>query len=131
MKSKKVSKKKLREFGFLIAIFCPLMFGFILPLLHSSSFQKWTIYISLPSLLLAIFDPYKLKIFYIFWMKLGDILGFINGNLILGIVHILVLLPISVILKIFKYDPLKGIDKTLNSYKNYKSKSNVNYEKIF
>ena len=131
MESKKVSKKQLREFGFLIGIFCPLMFGFILPYLHSSSFQKWTIYISLPTLFLAILDPYKLKIFYIYWIKIGDVLGFINGNLILGILHLLVLQPISVILKIFKYDPLKGIDKTLKTYKNIKSESNINYEKIF
>tara|TARA_Y100001978_G_C23521179_1_gene350346 strand:- start:26 stop:418 length:393 start_codon:yes stop_codon:yes gene_type:complete len=129
--SNHISKKQLREFGLLIGIGFPLVFGLFLPYIHGGEFKVWAILVLILSLFFAIFYPYKLKYLYIYWMKLGHILGFINGKLILGIIHILVVQPLSIILRIFKYDPLEDIDKTLKTYKKQKIKSNINYRKIF
>ena len=61
-----------------------------------------------PSLL---FYPYKV------WMKLGHILGWVNSRIILGLVFVIVLQPISLIMKIFNYDPLR---KKKNNQKSYR-----------
>ena len=126
-----ISKKQLREFGLLIGFGFPLLIGWLIPILTGHGFRTWTLWVGFPGLLIAFSSPRLLYYPYKFWMKLGLILGWINSRIILGLVFIIVLLPIAFIMRIFKYDPLKGIDKTLKTYKNIKSESNVNYEKIF
>ena len=56
------SKKKLREFGFLIGITFPFLIGWIFPLIGGHPFKIWTLYISIPSIILAIKN---LTLFYI------------------------------------------------------------------
>ena len=66
-------------------------------------------------------------------MKIGDILGFINSHVILGLVFFIVLLPISIFMKIFGYDPLK-INKNNNKFKTYRiynKEHKINFRKIF
>ena len=84
----------------------------------------------MPILLLGIFDNSKLKYPYFIWMRLGYCLGWINSRIILGIVFFIILLPISLIMKIFGYDPIRLKKKKENSYKIAKTgKTELN--KIF
>ena len=64
-------------------------------------------------------------------MKLGNILGFFNNKLILGLVFILVLIPLSLIMKTFKYDPLKSRKVYLKTYKENKKNYKINLNRIF
>ena len=102
-----ITKKKLREFGFLIGLLFPLLIGLIFPALRGHDFQLWTLAIAIPSIILGVIKPNTLLYPYKFWMKLGHVLGWINSRIILGMVFIVVLVPISLIMKIFGYDPLR------------------------
>lgn len=127
-----IEKKRLKEFGFIFGFGIPLLVGFIIPKLNGHDFKTWTLFIGLPSIILAIINPQLLKIPYILWIKLGNILGWINSKLILGLVFIIVLMPISIFMKLFKYDPLrKKILKKNRSYRELIKNDKTDLTKIF
>ena len=128
---KSIPKKILRQFGFLIAFVVPILIGWIIPSLMGHSFRSWTLVISLPTFFITIINPSLLHYPYKSWMKLGDLLGTINSNIILGIVFIFILLPISFIMKIFGYDPLQKRFNNFNSYKVNKKGYKIDFTKIF
>ena len=128
---KNISKKTLKEFGFLIGFAFPMLVGWALPALGGHSFRLWTIWISLLSLTLALGRPYWLLFPYLAWMKLGLALGWINSRIILGLVFLLVLQPIALTMKIFGYDPLKEKKNNEKSYREKKENHKVDLTKIF
>ena len=80
-------------------------------------------------LIFGIFKPYKL-ILYKKWIALGNLLGWFNSKIILGIIFFTILIPISILMKIFGYDPLKRKKLNVISYKINKS-STVDLTKYF
>ena len=126
-----IPKKTLREFGFLIGFTLPFLIGWILPLIGGHSFRTWTLWISIPSIILAITKPGLLFYPYRAWMKLGYILGWLNSRIILGLVFLIVLQPIALLMRIFGYDPLKTKKLSQNSYRENKTNQKINLKKIF
>ena len=102
-----ISKKQLKEFGFLIGFGIPLLIGWVIPLISGHIFRMWTIWISIPFLCFAIIKPSMLYYPYKLWMALGHILGWVNSRIILGIVFLIVVQPIALFMKFFGYDPLR------------------------
>ena len=101
MLKKTISKRKLREYGFFIGTVFPILIGWFIPFLLNDSFKIWTLFISIPHIILAIFLPIQLTFFYKVWFKMGYYLGLINSSIILGIIFIFILQPISLIMKLF------------------------------
>ena len=128
---KNVSKKILREFGFLIGFAFPFLLGWIIPVLGGHSFRTWTLWISFPSLILAISKPKLLLYPYKAWMKLGHILGWVNSRIILGLVYIIILQPIALIMRIYGHDPLRIKNLPQKSYREIKTNKKINLKKIF
>ena len=128
---KNISKKTLREFGFLIGFTFPIIIGWFLPAIGGHSFRVWTLWVSLPTVILTIIKPLLLLYPYKIWMKIGNILGWFNSHLILGLVFISVLIPISIIMKIIGYDPLSIKKLNQKSYRETKRDYVVNLKKIF
>jgi len=116
-----ISKKQLREFGIIIGLGIPIIIGWIIPILGGHFFRTWTLWIGLPLLILGLLKPNLLYYPYKGWMALGNILGWINSHIILGLVFILVLIPIAFIMKVFRYDPLK---------QNHKKKFLISYREV-
>ena len=127
----KISKKVLREFGLIVGLILPLFFGWLIPYLLEHSFRKWTLFISIPLLFFAIFSPKRLEIIYKKWISFGNILAHINSYLILGILYFLVMVPMAIIMKIVKYDPLKRRKNSKLTYKEFRNYSKVDIENIF
>ncbi len=126
-----ISKKQLREFGFLIGFGFPILLGWIIPVVGGHSFRGWTLWIGIPSLILGILKPGLLFYPYKAWMKLGLSLGWINSRLILGLVFLLVLQPIALTMKIFGYDPLRSKKSTEKTYREKKDSHKINLTRIF
>ena len=102
-----ISKKQLYEFGLLIGFGFPILIGWLLPAFAGHGFRVWTLWVGVPLLILGVLKPRLLFFPYKAWMKLGLALGWINSRLILGVVFILIIKPISIIMRFFGYDPLK------------------------
>ncbi len=130
--NKDFSKRILREFGLLLGLAFPFLIGWILPSLGGHSFKIWTLWVSVPSLILAILKPSFLLLPYKAWMIFGNILGWINSHIVLGFVFLIVLQPIALIMKIFGHDPLRMKKKIgENSYREIKNSQKINLKKIF
>ena len=125
------SKKKLREFGFLIGITFPFLIGWIFPLIGGHPFRIWTLYISIPLIILAITKPDTLLYPYRAWINLGHILGWLNSYIILGLVFLIVLQPIALIMRILGHDPLKKKKLAQKSYRENKTNHKINLKKNF
>ena len=127
-----ISKKQLREFGLLIGFGFPILIGWLLPSLFGHQFRTWTLWIGVPGLLIGLTAPRILYYPYKGWMALGQVLGWINSKLILGLVFIAVLIPISFIMKIVGYDPLRiKRNKHDKTYREINKSHIVDFERIF
>ena len=126
-----IPKKTLREFGFLVGFIFPFLIGWIFPLIGGHSFRTWTLFISVPSIILAFTKPILLLYPYRAWMKLGHILGWVNSRIILGLVFFIVLQPIALIMRILGHDPLRTKKFYQKSYREIKTNHKVNLKKIF
>ena len=65
------------------------------------------------------------------WIKIGLALGWINSQIILGLVFLSVLIPISFIMKLFGYDPLKKKKNNVLTFREIKENHKVDLTKIF
>ena len=65
-------------------------------------------------------------------MKLGLLLGWLNSRIILGLVYIAILQPIALIMRIFRYDPLRKSPRyrKRKSYREFK-KSKIDLTRVF
>ena len=131
MKSSPPSEKQLREFGLLVGFLFPFLIGWLLPTLFAHEIRLWTIFVGLTLIILGLFSPKCLKFFYKKWMSIGNSLAFLNSHIVLGFVFIVALVPISFIMKLFKYDPLKIKKDSLKTYLEFRKDSKINLEKIF
>jgi hypothetical protein len=125
------SKKQLREFGVLLGIVFPVVFGWLIPALKGHQVPIWPFVIGIPSLTLGLIAPRLLQWPYQGWMKLGHILGWINGHLILGAVFVFVLQPIAYVMRLTGYDPLKLKRRGLESYREQSKHKAVDLTRIF
>ena len=88
-------------------------------------------FVGLVFIFFGFFKPYLLYYPYKLWMRIGDILGWINSRIILTIIYILVLIPISLIMRLFDYDPLKIRRIKAISYKEKINKKSIDLTKVF
>jgi len=126
-----ITKKQLKEFGLVIGLGFPILIGWIIPIIYNHNFRSWTIIVGLIFCLFGILKPKFLFYPYKAWMKLGNILGWINSKLILGIIFIFVLEPISLIMKITGYDPLRLKKSNKISFREDKSNHKIDLNRIF
>tara|TARA_B100000212_G_C27345923_1_gene521310 strand:+ start:318 stop:710 length:393 start_codon:yes stop_codon:yes gene_type:complete len=126
-----ISKKQLREFGYLIGIGFPLIIGWLIPAISGHVFRTWTLFFSIPILIIGILRPALLSELYKLWMKLGYLLGWVNSRIILGLIFILILQPISLFMKLFNYDPLRKKRNNNMSYRESNENHKIDYKKIF
>ena len=127
----RISKKQLRDFGYLIGLGLPLIIGWLIPSITGHACRAWTLWISIPTLVIGIISPRFLKKPYQAWMQLGHLLGYINSRIILGIVFVAVLQPIAFVMRAFGYDPLRSKKSNLLSFKESKKGSKVDLTRIF
>tara|TARA_Y100000746_G_C15186105_1_gene319429 strand:- start:187 stop:579 length:393 start_codon:yes stop_codon:yes gene_type:complete len=128
---KKIPKKLLREFGFLLGFFFPIFIGWILPAISGHSFRSFTLWIGASFFLLALIRPKLLFYPYKTWMKISDILGWLNSRLLLGIFFYMMLLPIALLMRLFGHDPLRTKSIDQKSYREMRLNNKINLKKIF
>ncbi len=126
-----ISKKKLREFGLLIGFGFPLLIGWLIPALTGHGFREWTLWVGFLGLIIGLTSPRLLYYPYKGWMALGHTLGWINSHIILGLVFILVLLPISFVMRLIGYDPLRTKLKEEKTYRENRKNHKTDLTRIF
>ena len=126
-----ISKKQLREFGLILGFGFPILIGWLLPALIGHGFRAWSLWIGVPGLILGLSSPRLLYYPYKVWMELGQVLGWINSHIILGLVFILVLQPIAYIMRLIGYDPLRTKLKGEKTYRENRQDHKTDLTRIF
>ncbi len=126
-----INKKDLRNFGFLIGFGFPIIIGLIIPLIYGHAFREWTLWVGISGITLGILKPTTLIYPFKAWMKIGHILSRINSPIILGLLFIIIVQPIAIIMKIFKYDPLRKNFEKKNSYKEITKDKKIDLTRVF
>lgn len=112
-----ITHQSLRSFGLIMASILALVFGLAVPLIAQKGIPAWPWIISMTFLLPSIFRPQILKHVYLFWMKLGLILGWVNTRIILSIIFYVLITPIGLLMRICGYNALHPkFDKSATSY---------------
>ncbi len=126
-----ISKKQLREFGFLIGFGFPIIIGWIIPAVGGYAFKGWTLWVGIPVLILGLTSPRLLHYPYKGWMALGHALGWVNSHIILGLVFIVVLQPIAYVMRLTGYDPLRRRRKGEKTYRENRQDRHTDLTRIF
>ena len=126
-----ISKKELREFGILIGIAFPILIGWILPSFTGHEFRIWTLWVGVTGFILGLISPRLLYYPYNCWLTLGNALGWVNSHIILGLLYIVVLQPISLIMRLIGYDPLRKQRKGEKTYRENKKNHRTDLTRIF
>ena len=127
----KISKKQLREFGLIIGFGFPIFLGWLIPSLVGHGFRSWTLWVGIPGLIIGLSAPRILYYPYKVWIALGHTLGRVNSHIILGLVFIFILQPISYIMRIFGYDPLRKQRKGKKTYRENRQDHHIDLTRIF
>ena len=116
-----VTTSDLRKFGFIMGGMVVLIFGLIFPWIFDKTSENWPIW---PFIVMAIFFilaiavPEILRPVNHIWLKIGNILGFINSRIILGAMFYLMIFPIGMILKLLGKDSMqRKLEKNAETYR--------------
>lgn len=100
--------KELRDFGLIMAGMLILMFGLVLPWLFSFSTPYWPFIAAFGFVVAALLKPLILAPVNRVWLKISDVLGWVNTRLVMGIMFFLLIVPIGLLVRVFKKDPLNN-----------------------
>lgn len=100
-------RRQLRNFGLTTGIIVVLLFGLLLPWLLSHTWPVWPWILAGALSGLGLIAPMLLKPVYVVWMKFGHVMGALNTRIILGLVFYLIITPIGLIMRLFRWDPLR------------------------
>ena len=133
LKQLKTRDRDLRKFGLMVGgVFAAL--GIIMVFRHKAHYP----YFLWPGAALVGFGaivPRAVKYFYLAWMSVAFVLGFIVSHLILGLLFFLVMTPVGLLARLAGKDFLSlKLDRTARSYwipREPKPKSLADYERQF
>lgn len=109
---------ELRKFGFVFAIVLLILFDLLLPWLKHRMPPSWPLYLAVPCVLAAMVCPRVLHWPYRVWLQFGEIAGFINTRIILGMAFFVLLTPLAWLLRLRGRDSLaRRFDPGANSYR--------------
>lgn len=95
------SPKELRDFGLIMAGMLILMFGFVLPWIFSYSTPYWPFIAAIVFAVVALLRPVLLGPVNRVWLKISDVLGWINTRLVMGVMFFLLIAPIGILMRLF------------------------------
>jgi len=102
----KYTPKELRDFGLIMAGMLILMFGFVLPWIFSFSTPYWPFIAALVFAIVALVRPVLLGPVNDVWLKISNVLGWVNTRLVMGIMFFLLVAPIGMLMRLFGKDTL-------------------------
>ena len=108
----------LRKFGLILGVLFAGIFGFLVPSLGHKIIPTWPWIVALVLWLPAAIYPRALALVYKVWMKIGDVLGFINTRIILGLLFFFIIWPIGLLKRMLTTDVMgKRFDPNAKTYR--------------
>jgi uncharacterized membrane protein len=98
--------RQLRSFGFIIGGGFGLI-GLWPVIFHGLQMRLWAMILAAALISFAIIYPKGLRPAYRVWMITGEMLGWLNSMLILGVVFFLLFVPFGFVMRLFRRDPMR------------------------
>jgi hypothetical protein len=115
--SRTLDVKQLRHFGYLVGGIFGLIGLWPLVWRHQNP-RLWALALTVLLVVPALVAPRTLAPVYRVWMRLGEVLAWINTRIILGVVFYLVVTPIGVVMRLMGHDPMRRkFEQTGESYR--------------
>jgi hypothetical protein len=100
------TRKELRSFGLLVGGIFGLLGLWPVVWRHESP-RTWAVTLAVLLIGPALVAPGILGPAYRLWMKLAEVLAWINTRILLGVVFYLVVTPIGLIMRLLRRDPMR------------------------
>ena len=112
-----IDRSGLRKFGIVTGSLVGLLFGILLPWiwLGTPNFPQEVLSLKMPAvpwsicfilITWSLVAPSTLRLPYRIWMRFALVLGHVNSRIILALVFVLLFIPIGVLLRFFKGNPM-------------------------
>lgn len=113
--------KQLRSFGLIIGGIFSLI-GLWPTLFRSEDFRLPPLIVGGVLILQALLLPWSLKPFYLAWMTIGEVMGWLNTRIILSIGFYGILMPMGLAMRILGKDPMhRKFDQDTDTYRVVRS----------
>ncbi len=114
----KLDARELRHFGLSTGAIVAVLFGALIPWIWDLKYPVWPWVILAVLGLWAVVVPKSLWPVYRLWMRIGLLISKVTTPIILGIVFFLVIMPIGLVSRIFRRDPLdRQFDTDVGTYR--------------
>jgi len=122
-----ISRKQLREFGLHIGFGFPILIGWLIPAIAGHGFREWTLGVGITSMLVGLLKPRLLCIPYLLYKEIWNTFYSPSMTILLSITYLFLIIPISLIIKLLGYDPLKRKLNDTNSYREPKQRTTPSF----
>ncbi len=127
-----LDRRGLRQFGLTTGAIVAGLFGIAFPYLLDVSWPIWPWLILAVLGIWALIAPTSLRPVYQGWMRFGMLLSKITSPIILTLLFIVAILPGSLLLRLFRKDPMhRSFDDSASYRVNTKQPSVKNLEKPY
>jgi hypothetical protein len=111
------SRKGLRSFGLIVAAGF-FVVGMMPPVFRHASPSRLALMLSLAFAATGILVPGLLRYVHRVWMFLGNVLGWVNSKIILGVLFYLIVTPVRIVIGVLGKDPMnRKFDPAAESYR--------------
>ena len=113
-----LDRKGLRQFGLIFAGIIGLVFGILLPWVWRWNFPVWPWIVAAAFILWALLAPASIRPFYRLWMQVGLVINWVMTRVLLGTVFFAVIMPMGIVMRLRKWDPMaRRFDPHRSSYR--------------
>jgi hypothetical protein len=127
-----LDRSGLRQFGLTTGAIVAALFGIAFPYLLGMSWPIWPWVVFVVLAVWAMIAPASLKFVYRGWMQFGMILGRITTPIILTLLFLVAILPVALLMRLFRKDPMRRSFDESTSYRvEAKQPSVKNLEKPY
>ena len=114
---RKATSQELRKFGLVVGSLFGLL-GVWPALIRGSAFRMWAVILAGVLAVPALVFPKSLAQIHQGWMKVGQVLGWINTRIMMGMIFIVLFTPLGLVMGLVGKDPmLRRFEPNLDSYR--------------
>ena len=108
----------LRRFALVTGATLVVLFGLALPWLLDVGYPLWPWIVAFVLAIWGLTAPSTLRPVYQTWMRFGLVMNRVVTPIVLGLVYFLVITPVGVVMKLFRWDPMaRTFDSTQQTYR--------------
>jgi Kef-type K+ transport system membrane component KefB len=121
-----LDSKGLRSFGLTTGAIVAGLFGLLLPWIFGYAWPLWPWIVMAVLCLWAIIHPVSLRLVYTPWMRFGLVMSKITTPILMSLMFFLIAVPVSLVFRLLRYDPLRRRYSPVSSYRENSERSPSN-----